>query len=390
MVFNAELHPFNRNLFVASLFEDDPHLVDMTHPTAPTKHRLPTAPLTDDPSAPHLAKLSTTYVLFSQPGTHIFAGTSKGWLNILSTSTRTVIFSEKLCNHLIPLLRLSNNGQDLLVNSSDRIIRVINLPDLSKVRAGASAGAPTAPLLPSDSAAIDTPLGSSPSSSRSTSPSPNAPLTLTIERRIQDLVNRLRWNSVALSSPPHPSHPTSPSTYLIATTYMKKDIYIWERSSGSILTMLEAREEQGVVEWHPNGKPLVATAGVDTGIICVWGVEPQQKWTALAPDFAEVEENVEHEEREDEFDVLPEEEVQKRREDAEDEVVDVWTVDEHEREYEGGKKEKEIEEESFVLPVVMGIEASDDEEEYVSVGVGTMRRKEANEGREWNLEDGVA
>lgn len=382
MVFNAELHPFNRystgnnegdehvadldhrNLFVVSLFEDDPHLVDITT-TVEVKRRLPTMPLTDDPEAPSLAKLTTTFVLFSYLGNHIFSGTSKGWLNIIETESRNVIFSEKLCNHLIPLLRLSNNGNDLLVNSSDRIIRVINLPDLSRLTPSAAAVFTSNPNTP---AAVPTP---------ESAPSPediSTHLSLNVEHKFQDLVNRLRWNSVAFSSPPTLSAtPTSTSDYIVATTYMKKDIYIWERSSGSLVKILEHKEEQGIVEWHPNGRPLIATAGVDSGALNIWAVEPQQKWSALAPDFAEVEENVPLEEREDEFDVLPEAEMRKRRENAEDEDVDIWTVE----------RVKGEEEESFVLPVIFGIQDSDDEEEYVSVGVGTMRRKEANEGREW-------
>jgi COMPASS component SWD1 len=154
---------------------------------------------------------------------------------------------------------------------------------------------------------------------------------------------------------------------------MKKDIYIWELSTNSLLRILENSEEPAIIEWHPS-RPLIATTGIETGGIQFWGIEPQQKWSALAPDFAEVEENVEYLEREDEFDEYPEEERTKRRLDREDEEVDIFTIE----------PTKADEEEAFVLPVVIGVDQeSDGDDELVPTGVGTMRKKEANEGREW-------
>jgi len=81
---------------------------------------------------------------------------------------------------------------------------------------------------------------------------------------------------------------------------MKRDIYIWELTSNSLLRILENAQEPTAIEWHP-GKPLLACIGMETGNISVWGIEPTQKWSALAPDFTEVTENVEYVEREDEF-----------------------------------------------------------------------------------------
>lgn len=69
----------------------------------------------------------------------------------------------------------------------------------------------------------------------------------------------------------------------------------------------------------------MALTSIETGSILIWGIEPQQKWSALAPDFTELTENVEYIEREDEFDTYPQEEHRKRRADREDEEVDVLT-----------------------------------------------------------------
>jgi hypothetical protein len=49
------------------------------------------------------------------------------------------------------------------------------------------------------------------------------------------------------------------------------------------------------------------------------------------------------------------------------------------------EKTKGEEEESFVLPMLYDIENSDDEE-LIPMGAGTLRKKEVNEGKEW--EDG--
>lgn len=358
-VYTAELHPHNHNLFVVSLFEDRPLLVDITSPI-PIKHRIPTTPLYETPIPKSESKQATTAAIFSAQGTHILTGTSKGYLNILETSTRTIIHSTKLSSGLISLLRIDTSGRHLLVNSTDRIIRVVSLPDLSR-------------LYPSSVDPSTIPSDAPPSSLAEN-------ITLPTLHKFQDLVNRLRWNDCAFSH----SASTLDQTpdYVTASTYMKKDIYIWELRTNSLLRILENREEPAIIEWHPS-RPLLAATSIETGSIQIWGIEPQQKWSALAPDFSEVTENVEYVEQEDEFDVYPEEELHKRRLDREDEDVDVLSV------LAGAANEGEraLEEESFVLPMLFDVENSDDEEELVRMGAGTMRKKEVNEGKEYALED---
>ena len=126
-------------------------------------------------------------------------------------------------------------------------------------------------------------------------------------------------------------------------------------------------------QWHPH-RPFVAACGLETGRLYLWSIITPQRWSALAPDFAEVEENVEYIEREDEFDIHPIEEIHKRRLDLEDETVDVLMVD---------PAKSEFEEESFSMPVLLDVGDSESEEEIVMVGPGTMRRKSPGEGREW-------
>jgi COMPASS component SWD1 len=128
------------------------------------------------------------------------------------------------------------------------------------------------------------------------------------------------------------------------------------------------------LKWHPH-RPFVAACGLESGRVYLWSIITPQRWSALAPDFVEVEENVEYIEREDEFDIHPKEEIHKRRLDLEDEDVDVLTIE--------PVKGEDQEADSFKMPVLLGIDDSESEDEIVAVGPGTMRRKSPGEGREW-------
>lgn len=332
-------------LFVASLFEDQPVLVDVSS-SKPIKRILPSAPLRPQPTtgeeidpaiaakqAAQDAKHSTCVTIFTAFGNHIIAGTSKGWINIIETETCTTIHSMRLCNGVVILLRLASNGRDLLVNSSDRVIRTVLMPDLSQLGID---------LEPSN-------------------------IKLHVEHKFQDVVNRLSWNHVTFSST---------GEFVTATTYMNPDVYVWERGHGSLVKILEGpREELGVVEWHPS-RPMVVACGLESGCVYTWSIISPQKWSALAPDFGEVEENVEYVEREDEFDVHPAEQVHQRRLDLEDEEPDVVTLD---------RVKGDVEADAaaiFGVPVLLDIEDSDSGEDIIAVGPGTMRRRTPGAGRE--------
>ena len=221
-VYIAELHPYNQFLFVASLFEDQPMLVDISS-TTPVKRQLPSAPRRpqidgediNEKQAAQDAKQTTCITIFTSLGNHIVAGTSKGWLNIIETESCQTIHSTRLCNGVVILLRLTASGRDMVSNSSDRVIRTIPMPDLSQV---------------------DLDINN---------------IKIEVEHKFQDVVNRLSWNHVAFSST---------GEYVTASTYMNHDIYVWERSHGSLVKILEGpKEELGVVEvrYHwPSGQWL--------------------------------------------------------------------------------------------------------------------------------------
>ncbi|PVI08401.1 WD40 repeat-like protein [Periconia macrospinosa] len=344
-IFIAELHPQDHMKFAAALFEDQPVLVDMSADT-PVKHTLPTIPRrppmerenVSEKQAAQDAKQTTTVTLFTPSGDHIIAGTNKGWLNIIDANTYEMKYSFRVGNNILVLIRLTQSGRNMVLNSSDRIVRTIPLPDFSD------------PKLDFDA------------------------LQLEVEHKFQDLVQRLSWNHVTFSSS---------GDYVAASTWMNHHIYVWERGQGSLVKILEGtREELSVVEWHPF-RPFVAAVGVDSGRVWLWSILQPQRWSALAPDFVEVEENVEYIEREDEFDIQPIEEIHKRRLDQEDEEVDVLTV-------EPIKTTAQFAVGDFRMPVLLDIEASDSEDEVVAIGAGQFRRRSPGAGREWMNEEAGA
>jgi len=320
---------------VAALYEYRPVLADLSDEGKTRQHALPNLPK----RAPHEqeaggekadAKHFTTVAAFTPTGSHIITGTTKGWLNVIDASTQETVYSTRLCSKPILLIRLSASGRDLLVNASDTIIRTIKLPDLAD------------PNLDPDN------------------------INLEVEHKFQDVVNRLSWNHVAFSS--------NSADYVMASTLMNHDIYIWERGHGSLVKILEGpKEELGAVEWHPS-RALIAATGVESGRIYIWSINTPQRWSALAPDFVEVEENEEYIEKEDEFDIHPIEELQRKRLDQEDEEVDVLTVDEEQMERENRASSLKGGDD-FRMPVLLDIGESDSEDEIVAVGTGQFRRK---------------
>ena len=193
-------------------------LVDISS-SVPVKRQLPSAPkrsridgeeMTEKQAAQD-AKQNTCVTIFTSLGYHIITGTNKGWLNIIETETCRTIHSTQLCNNgIIILLRLTASGRDMVSNSSDRVIRTIRLPDLTHINLDINN------------------------------------ISLEVEHKFQDVVNRLSWNHVAFSST---------GEYVTASTYMNHDIYVWERGHGSLVKILEGpKEELGVIDVSPTAK----------------------------------------------------------------------------------------------------------------------------------------
>lgn len=259
-IWNAELNPKNHNEFVASLYDNNPVYFD--------EHQ----------SLKVIQEDKVLVSTFHPSGEYIFTGTSKGLISIISTETLQIIFQQKVTSSNIKNIIISSNGRKLAVNSSDRIIRQIILPDFS-----------TDPDL----------------------------WELETEHKYQDLVNRLQWNSITFNSN---------SEYLIASAFGSSHVIcMWETSMGSLIKILEGPKEELVdIEWNFH-KCMIGATGLDTGTIYLWSLVIPQKWSALAPDFVEIEENIEYQEKEDEFDIVPDDEINQKQLNEEDKFIDIIT-----------------------------------------------------------------
>ncbi|CCJ29677.1 unnamed protein product [Pneumocystis jirovecii] len=289
-IWGAELHPFNRKIFVASLLEDVPILTDISKGDI-QKHILPTIPKRplnegaeegeiDEKLVSQDIKQFTLVCTFNSTGKYIYSGTTKGWLNIISSTSLEILYSFRLTNSNIKQIRLSPTGKTLVVNSTDRIVRTLSI--------------------------IDDPENLNESS-------------IEIEHKFQDVINRFQWNACAFNYS---------GEYVMASTYQSAHvIYIWDRNTGSLVKILEGPKEEFIdIDWHPV-YPLIAAAGLETGTIYIWSIPQTEGWSAFAPDFTELEENVLYEEREDEFDIVPEETKKNMVNNDNDDDVDIITID---------------------------------------------------------------
>lgn len=281
-------------------------------------------------------KQSVLTAIFDSTGDYIITGTSRGQINVIRSGTSSVIYSKDITTSKIKSIVLSASGRHLVANSSDRIVRLLALPDFKLLESQENAshnGDPNktkAGLDEKEDVEIDI--------------QDEDGLEIKVIQKFSDVVNRLQWNSVAIS----PS-----SEYILASTFENAHvIYMWETGIGSLVKIYEGPKEELVeVAWHPT-RSLIAATGLESGKIHIWSSVPPQRWSALAPDFIEVEENVVYEEAEDEFDKLYEEADMNDnlQNEEEEENIDIFT------EYGPPGSEIENDKKTFIIPISMDIE----------------------------------
>ncbi|KAF9933613.1 hypothetical protein FBU30_005052 [Linnemannia zychae] len=303
-VLNAQFHPKNNSVFIAALHQEDPVIVDFSNGI----QQLPILrdANTEDamkggaeatPTASNAQIGSIMVVTFDKHGKKIYTGSSRGYLSIIDTETRTLLYEIRPTSSCIKNIQFSRRGKEMVMNANDRIIRLFAVKE---------DGPPEQ------------------------------------QHKFQDLVNKIHWNQCCLSSD---------SDYVIGGSahQAEHNIFIWDRIGGNLVKILEGpKEPLEDLTWHPI-RPIIASVS-SYGTIHIWATNYQENWSAFAPDFKELEENIEYEEREDEFDIVPEEEASKRRHDDEDVIIDVTTIEKvnpfNDSDSEDG------EEETFYLPLL--------------------------------------
>jgi COMPASS component SWD1 len=174
------------------------------------------------------------------------------------------------------------------------------------------------------------------------------PTYLTLMHRFQDLVNRTPWNTLRFSND---------GEFVIGGAGHKAahQIYLWDNTTGSLSKILEGPKDpledldvsisfktlgfiskyltniadNGLLlrlQWHPV-KPICVSVSSDQGLLHIWTTNITERWSAYAPGFEELEENLEYQEREDEFDAEDENEVEKRKLNVQDIFVDIAEQD---------------------------------------------------------------
>jgi COMPASS component SWD1 len=222
---------------------------------------------------------------FDRRGNFIYTGNARSKILVFHTDSLELKASFRVTTTTssttaLKSIEFARRGNCFLVNSADRIIRVY---ESGEVLACGKDGEPE-PI-----------------------------------QKLQDLVNKSLWKKCCFSGD---------GEYIAAGSARQHSLYIWEKSSGNLVKFLLGTKGETLLDvvWHPV-RPIIAS--ISSGVVSIWAQNQVENWSAYAPDFKELDENVEYDERESEFDVEDEDkEVQETKGPCEENVeVDVTSVE---------------------------------------------------------------
>lgn len=228
---------------------------------------------------------------YDRRGEFVYTGNAKGRIAVINVGSGSIdgpeiVASFRVANTAIKQIEFAPKRKDIfLVNTADRIIRVY---DSQEVLTCGVNGEPE-PV-----------------------------------QKIQDLVNKTTWKKCCFSGGPD-------AEFICAGSARQHSIYVYERLNGTLVKILNGLKGETLLDvvWHPL-RPIICS--IASGVVSVWAQAQVENWSAFAPDFKEMDENVEYEERESEFDIDDEDrspgrlEEDKKRRGDEDSAVDVTTV----------------------------------------------------------------
>lgn len=196
---------------------------------------------------------------FDRRGQYIFTGNAKGKILVMETDSLKIIASFKIIigtssATAVKSIEFARRGDSFLVNTADRVIRVYDSKDVLACK-------------------------------KDGDPEPI--------QKLQDLVNKTTWKKCCFSGD---------GEYICAGSTRQHALYIWEKSVGNLVKILHGTKGELLLDviWHPV-RPIIAS--ISSGLVSIWAQNQVENWSAFAPDFKELDENVEYEERESEFDI---------------------------------------------------------------------------------------
>ncbi|KAG7096577.1 hypothetical protein E1B28_003997 [Marasmius oreades] len=282
-VSSASFHPRNSQIVLALTSTGEVYLQDL-RPSYRERFEL-CEPQEEGEDEEHSRRAAMTVARFDPSGKHIFIGTSSGHILVFNTRTRVMVGRHKVSGAGgMKGFEFAKSGRRLLTNSSDRTLRQFNLPTYPRPGEGI----------------LETELEPT--------------------HRFNDPITKTAWNAMSYS-------PDGEWLAGGSADPASHKIYIWDISNdGQFTTALDGgRDSLLHLHWHPSKSSIVSTAL--HGNIFIWHSPNPERWGAFAGGFEEVDENVEYEEKEDEFDVEDEEEILKRKMKAEEEDVDVDSLE---------------------------------------------------------------
>ncbi|XP_055312498.1 retinoblastoma-binding protein 5 homolog [Sitodiplosis mosellana] len=220
---------------------------------------------------------------FDRRGKYIYTGNAKGKILVLNSHTLKIEASFRIVvgtssATAVKSIEFARRSDSFLINTSDRIIRVY---DAKEVIACGKDGEPE-PI-----------------------------------QKLQDLVNKTTWKKCCFSGD---------GEYVCAGSARQHALYVWEKSVGNLVKILHGTKGELLLDvvWHPV-RPIITS--ISSGLVSIWAQNQVENWSAFAPDFKELDENVEYEERESEFDIEDEDKsVDLSAEAKQDEEIEVDVV----------------------------------------------------------------
>ncbi|KAF9076659.1 WD40 repeat-like protein [Rhodocollybia butyracea] len=285
-VSSASFHPRNSRIVLTLLNTGEVYLIDLRK--APHRGRTELFEPEgdeDEGQGQSSRRYAMTVARFDPTGKFVFVGTSGGYILVFNSRSKTMIARHRISGGSGSLkgLDFAKNGRRLVTNSSDRTLRQFIVP-------------------------------------RYLSSGEFLEQELEPTHRFNDPINKTAWHAVSYS-------PDGEWLAGGAADAAMHKIYIWDISNdGQFASTLDGgREPLAHLHWHPSKSSIASTT--NQGNVLIWHSPNAERWGAFAGGFEEVDENVEYEEREDEFDIEDEAEILRRKKEAEQEEVDIDTIE---------------------------------------------------------------